>query len=864
VVDYNKAYIESFYDYVHPSTLNILYKDEKGESHCNEMWIHNKEEFIELCLKENKTYNCYSPHRKLRGHRCDDNVIELRGFVIDIDNDKDGKKALGFEEYCKKWNINIGAKIKSGGGYHYYIPYEQTTIGGENREEIKSISLCFRQHLLKNNVEVDIKIFDLSRLIRVWGTWNFNKNALCEIVYVNTLSKEQILSNTQLIRSLKNFIIAEAPNIEVFTLVPEASPFMDYISKNKLIKENTYKNDVLIKNIAAYFWATMKEDGYQIGVKITVLQGKTENEFRGWWNRAKEKGLNYNGGEIYNWVKEYYPELLKFCVNKSYIRYEESDESFDELKSKMIEEKKLIISKEKTYRGKIEASMYAGKEEISIMQHYQTSNKKTGDVSIGYRFLDEPKVSKGVKILKTLSVNFYIDTFTDGKGNSYLLFSEKKLDRGSCMVVGSEIKLPDDVLIGNYGKVESRKKIIFCYEVEPYIRKYKAIDEIFSTFNYSKQQLLDFLFYHEREKRVYYEPEYLNNLILSFLLASKRSYQMHLLINGPPHCGKTSLLEAVSDKFDEDNLDSGSGSTIKGLVPSFGQATPKVGALLNANRLCFIDEFFGNVHSERKNSNNQDSDNLRMMNEILECRSRRYGSGKGVIDNAVMKAKLFGVTNPIEGTTFLETIKIIPETVVERILIINLGKNMSEWVNNSEIQNFKEGKPEPFVDKFIWLGIYDFFNTFTSKFDDKRILNIIKKIEQKVPIYLREAYNKRYKNHHIQCLMDGIIKTRCLFEKNKFFEAIEADYVELEKLWDSVIVNWNEDNKILTNEQLKMVEIIKEKGKILIIELKEICKQRNIDYEYNKNVLDNAGLIKPVDKLTISLTEDFAPLGAYL
>jgi hypothetical protein len=331
------------------------------------------------------------------------------------------------------------------------------------------------------------------------------------------------------------------------------------------------------------------------------------------------------------------------------------------------------------------------------------------------------------------------------------------------------------------------------------------------------------------------------------------------------NCGKSSMIEAISEKFDESNLDSGGASTIKNLVPSFGQSPPRYGSLLSATRLCFVDEFFGNIHNETKGGSggSQGSDNLRIMNEILEARERRYGSGKGVIEKARMKAKLLCVTNPIEGTTFEETIQKTPETVIQRILVINLGKAMDEWVNNSI--TYVDGPIEPFPDIYVWLGIYDFFNSFLSKYDTTRVLGIIKKYEQKVPVYMRSIYNTRYKNHHIHLLLDGIVKTRCLFEKDAAFTATDRDYFELERLWDSIIAGWNEYVTITTFEQDFILEVVKNgNGELTDHQIKEECEKRNVDFDYNVKVLKERLMLEKKDnKYKLGSGNDEISIGAF-
>ena len=100
----------------------------------------------------------------------------------------------------------------------------------------------------------------------------------------------------------------------------------------------------------------------------------------------------------------------------------------------------------------------------------------------------------------------------------------------------------------------------------------------------------------------------------------------------------------------------------------------------------------------------------------------------------------------------------------------------------------------------------------------------------------KAGYETRYKNHHIQLLLDGIIKTRCLFEHDPTFTAKEIDYLNLDKLWDTIISNYNVSNRSITSEQEVIMEMIGDKDVEEQL-VKDECKKRAIDYEYNTKTL---------------------------
>ncbi|MHA1690062.1 MAG: hypothetical protein ACTSU7_00360, partial [Candidatus Heimdallarchaeaceae archaeon] len=80
----------------------------------------------------------------------------------------------------------------------------------------------------------------------------------------------------------------------------------------------------------------------------------------------------------------------------------------------------------------------------------------------------------------------------------------------------------------------------------------------------------------------------------------------------------------------------------------------------------------------------------------------------------------------------------------------------------------------------------------------------VKEIHERVPQILNETLQKHYDarhKHHIECLMDGIVKTRCFLDGDISFEANEEDYEILKKVWFTLIKSW------ITPEMVKSIPI---------------------------------------------------------
>ena len=68
-----------------------------------------------------------------------------------------------------------------------------------------------------------------------------------------------------------------------------------------------------------------------------------------------------------------------------------------------------------------------------------------------------------------------------------------------------------------------------------------------------------------------------------------------------------------------------------------------------------------------------------------------------------------------------------------------------------------------------------------------------------------DHYDARHK-HHIECLIDGIVKIRCMFDRDPTFTAKQEDYDLLETVWNKVISSWIETRNlrnIAVNKRIK-------------------------------------------------------------
>jgi hypothetical protein len=99
-----------------------------------------------------------------------------------------------------------------------------------------------------------------------------------------------------------------------------------------------------------------------------------------------------------------------------------------------------------------------------------------------------------------------------------------------------------------------------------------------------------------------------------------------------------------------------------------------------------------------------------------------------------------------------------------------------------------------------WISFLDYLHTFGAEYEFKRVEEIYNSVPKILSENLNKHYDARHK-HHIECLMDGIVKTRCMLEKDMSFHANEDDYKLLKEVWFNIIKSW------LNPEEIKKIDL---------------------------------------------------------
>jgi len=159
----------------------------KGESH----YVDNDEAYLKT-LEANRSVDCYvgiNPRSERRG--TNDSVKYLTCLVIDIDPIRPKDTASTDEQH--QLSLDVGTRIyndfpgtylvSSGSGCHVYFPIKPILVKNAKSlyKSVKKWADAVRTKYEMAGVKID-SIYDLSRVIRVWGSTNYRSNRPCQFL----------------------------------------------------------------------------------------------------------------------------------------------------------------------------------------------------------------------------------------------------------------------------------------------------------------------------------------------------------------------------------------------------------------------------------------------------------------------------------------------------------------------------------------------------------------------------------------------------------------------------------------------------------------------------------------------------------
>jgi len=468
---------------------------------------------------------------------------------------------------------------------------------------------------------------------------------------------------------------------------------------------------------------------------------------------------------------------------------------------------KFYISREQTIYGKIVAEIYEHAQEIPIATVVESKkiDKETGEPQFkGIKLFGQKFTRTSFNVIKEINLPFYVYRFITEDNNELILITSTQCEIGDYIITGVQTQCDDYKMLTDAARLPTKLPFFFVQKIQNRIIQFKNHNEFKTRLKYlkiNKENFFDYPFSVAKIRRVLklLQPTWYKWLIWAWLTHESKGiindYPLHILQIGPKMSGKSLLLNSLHAKSKETrNIFSGSSSTLKHLVPSFKYQPAKLGYLAESNRFSFCDEFLRClINTRTTKEGSQREEGVAIMNDLLEHQKREAGSGVSKV-NVNMTSRIIATTNPIREIKNVENlINTFDESFLSRWLIYYQTEEHVQMVRKSkdsdlESYNFRL----PIND---WISFLDYLQTFAAKYDLKKV----EEIHKSVPNILSENLNKHYDArhmHHIECLIDGIVKTRCFLEQDMSFKAKDEDYKILKEVWLNIIRSWLDPNQI--------------------------------------------------------------------
>ena len=467
---------------------------------------------------------------------------------------------------------------------------------------------------------------------------------------------------------------------------------------------------------------------------------------------------------------------------------------------------KFYISRERVIYGKVVAEVYEHAQKIPIATIVESKkiSRETGEPQYKMIKLFGQKYSRNeVDVIKEINLPFYVYRFITERNEELILITTTQCEIGDYVITGVQTQCSDYKTLTDSARLPTKLPFFFAQKIQNRIIQFKDHQEFslrLKSLKINKKNFFDYPFTVKKRKTwKLLQPNWYKWLIWSWLTHESKglfnNYPLHLMIIGPKFSGKSLLLNSLHAKSKETrSIFSGSSSTLKHLVPSFKYKPARLGYLAESNRFAFCDEFLRcliNTRTTKEGAGREES--VAIMNDLLEHQKREAGSGVSRV-NVNMTSRIIATTNPIREIKNVEKlINTFDESFLSRWLIYYQTEGHVQMIrksNDSDLQLYDFRLPVN-----DWISILDYLQTFSAEYDLKKVEAIHKSIPKVLSESLNKHYDARHK-HHIECLIDGIIKTRCMLENDMSFKAKEEDYKILKEVWLKIISSWSDSLQI--------------------------------------------------------------------
>ncbi len=477
---------------------------------------------------------------------------------------------------------------------------------------------------------------------------------------------------------------------------------------------------------------------------------------------------------------------------------------------------KFYVSKETTVYGKIIAEMYERSQKIPIATLLQSKkeNKSGEPMHKTISVFGQRWNSQKYDVIKEVTINFFVYRFLTDRGNDLVLLSTKQLEIGDYICTGVTVDCSDNKTISESASLPTRLPFMFAQSCVNRIIKFAGHEDFRNrllSLEVTRKNLfnLPFTVRVGKKQHVLKHPAWYMDLIWSWLCHAPiglfNNYPLHLMIVGIRHSGKSLLINSLHARLQETRkIFSGSSSTLKHLIPSFKYRPAQLGYLAESNRFAFLDEFLRCLL--RGNRGAQElgvEEGVALMNDLLEHQKREAGSGVSRA-NINMTSRALATTNPVRGVKNMDgLLKTFDTSFLSRWLIYYQTEDHVRLVQESTDAELP--LHEYVMEDSDLISILDYLHSFKSEYSLDKLKKIKQSADSILSFTLKAHYDARHM-HHLECLMDGVVKTRCLMTRDIVFKARAEDYDTVRRVWKNIVRSW------VSNLNLKDVDVSERVG----------------------------------------------------
>jgi len=471
------------------------------------------------------------------------------------------------------------------------------------------------------------------------------------------------------------------------------------------------------------------------------------------------------------------------------------------------------ISNEKTIYGSIIAEHFEGRlQDVPIATIIEEIKKNDiGEHTRSIKLFGQQITKTSHRVIKEIVMPFYFYRFITEDNKDMMLISTIKNEPGSYIVTGVEKKCNDYKALTDSTRLMTKLPFFFVQKIRNRVIVFKNHEQFktrLKQLEVNKNNLFDYPFTTQRKDKTWklLQPRWYKWLIWAWLTHEEKgmmnTYPMHLMILGEAASGKSVLLNSLhSHSKETKEIFAGATSTLKSLVPSFKNNPAQHGYLAESNRFAFCDEFLRclvNTRTTKEGSHREEG--VGIMNDLLEHQKREVGSGVSRA-NVNMRARILSMSNPVRGVGNMNNlINGYDESFLSRWLIYYQTDDHVQMIKRSNDSDLKLYDYK--INDNDWISVLDYLQSFSAEYDLKKIEEIYNEVPKTLSENLARHYSTRHK-HHMECLLDGIIKTRCLMDNDMGFTATEEDYKILKDVWMHIVRSW------LNTSQIKNIDINK-------------------------------------------------------